>query len=254
MPSLSNILLAATLALSSAVSAKTIPIKVGESGLTFEPENIKADVGDVLEFWFYAKNHSIVTSTAAKPCEPKTENGFFSGFFPVAETGVASVRPPTTHDRRSFPHLNIKRQYSNSSSANQQENVFRVTVNATTPLWYYCSQGKHCQAGMVGAVNAKSTDDFDKFKTAAKAASSNVTPAGGVFGGSVAKASSSDSESGSGSSSTTLAAVPSGTASGTASGASSTASSTISGSPVSGAGAVGVSFGVLVAALGFALA
>ncbi|CCC07081.1 hypothetical protein SMACR_01105 [Sordaria macrospora] len=224
MPSLSNILLAATLALSSAVSAKTIPIKVGESGLTFEPENIKADVGDVLEFWFYAKNHSIVTSTAAKPCEPKTENGFFSGFFPVAETGVAS------------------------------ENVFRVTVNATTPLWYYCSQGKHCQAGMVGAVNAKSTDDFDKFKTAAKAASSNVTPAGGVFGGSVAKASSSDSESGSGSSSTTLAAVPSGTASGTASGASSTASSTTSGSPVSGAGAVGVSFGVLVAALGFALA
>lgn len=106
---------------------------------------------------------------------------------------------------------------------------------------------------MVGAVNAKSTDDFDKFKTAAKAATSNVTPAGGVFGGSVAKASS-DSESGSGSSSTTLAAVPSGTASGTASGASSTASSTISGSPVSGAGAVGVSFGVLVAALGFALA
>ncbi|KAK3955780.1 Cupredoxin [Pseudoneurospora amorphoporcata] len=225
MPSLSNILLAATLALSSVVSAKTIPVKVGESGLTFDPENIKADVGDVLEFWFYAKNHSIVTSTAAKPCEPKTENGFFSGFFPVAQTGVAS------------------------------ENVFRVTVNSTTPLWFYCSQGKHCQAGMVGAVNAKSTDDFDKFKTAAKSASSNVTPAGGVFGGSVAKASSSDSGSSSGgSSSTTLVAVPSGTASGTASGASSTATSTTSGSPVSGAGAVGVSFGVLVAALGFVLA
>ncbi|KAK1773248.1 Cupredoxin [Copromyces sp. CBS 386.78] len=219
MPSLSNILLAATLALSSVVSAKTIPVKVGESGLTFDPENIKADVGDVLEFWFYAKNHSIVTSTAAKPCEPKTENGFFSGFFPVAQTGVAS------------------------------ENVFRVTVNSTTPLWFYCSQGKHCQAGMVGAVNAKSTDDFDKFKTAAKSASSNVTPAGGVFGGSVDKASSSG-----GSSSTTLVAVPSGTASGTASGASSTATSTTSGSPVSGAGAVGVSFGVLGAALGFALA
>ncbi|KAK3400294.1 Cupredoxin [Sordaria brevicollis] len=222
MPSLSNILVAATLVLSSAVSAKTIPIKVGESGLTFEPENIKADVGDVLEFWFYAKNHSIVTSTAAKPCEPKTENGFFSGFFPVAEAGVAS------------------------------ENVFRVTVNSTAPLWYYCSQGKHCQNGMVGAVNAKSEDDFDKFKKAAASASSNVTPAGGVFGGSVAKASSSSggSGSGSGSSSTTLVAVPSSTASGTASGASSTASAP----PDSGAGAVGVSFGVLVAALGFALA
>ncbi|KAK3487952.1 Cupredoxin [Neurospora hispaniola] len=221
MPSLSNILLAATLAFSSACSAKTIPVKVGESGLTFEPANIKADVGDILEFWFYAHNHSVVTSTAAKPCEPKTDNGFYSGFFPVAQTGVAS------------------------------DNVFRVTVNSTTPLWFYCSQGKHCQAGMVGAVNAKSTDDFDKFKTAAKAAASNVTPAGGVFGGSVAKASSSDGSSSSGgSSSTTLVPVHSGSAS--ASGAWSSATSSTM--PTSGAGAVGVSFSVLAAALGFALA
>ncbi|EAA27829.1 hypothetical protein GE21DRAFT_6007 [Neurospora crassa] len=221
MPSLSNILLAATLAFSSACSAKTIPVKVGESGLTFEPANIKADVGDILEFWFYAHNHSVVTSTAAKPCEPKTDNGFYSGFFPVAQTGVAS------------------------------DNVFRVTVNSTTPLWFYCSQGKHCQAGMVGAVNAKSTDDFDKFKTAAKAAASNVTPAGDVFGGSVAKASSSSgSGSSGGSSSTTLVPVHSGSAS--ASGAWSSATSSTM--PTSGAGAVGVSFSVLVAALGFALA
>ncbi|MCV5111462.1 hypothetical protein OFM52_29810, partial [Escherichia coli] len=62
------------------------------SGLSVEPANIKADVGDILEFWFYAHNHSVVTSTAAKPCEPKTDNGFYSGFFPVAQTGVASVR------------------------------------------------------------------------------------------------------------------------------------------------------------------
>ncbi|EGO59297.1 hypothetical protein NEUTE1DRAFT_79253 [Neurospora tetrasperma FGSC 2508] len=220
MPSLSNILLAATLAFSSACSAKTIPVKVGESGLTFEPANIKADVGDILEFWFYAHNHSVVTSTAAKPCEPKTDNGFYSGFFPVAQTGVAS------------------------------DNVFRVTVNSTTPLWFYCSQGKHCQAGMVGAVNAKSTDDFDKFTTAAKAAASNVTPAGGIFGGSVAKASSSDGSSSGGSSSTTLVPVHSGSAS--ASGAWSSATSSTM--PTSGAGAVGVSFSVLVAALGFALA
>ena len=240
MPSLSNILLAATLALSSAVSAKTIPIKVGETGLTFDPENITADVGDVLEFWFYAKNHSVVTSTAAKPCEPKTDNGFFSGFFPVA-AGATSVR----YDRRSLLHSNEKRQYSNVTTT--QDKVFHVTVNSTTPLWFYCSQGKHCQGGMVGAVNAKSTDDFDKFKTAAKAATDNVTPDVAVFGGSVGKA----SDSASGSSSTTLASV-SGTASATASGASSSATS--SGTPVSGAGTVGVLVGVLIAALGFALA
>lgn len=101
---------------------------------------------------------------------------------------------------------------------------------------------------MVGAVNAKTTDDFDKFKTAAKAATSNVTPAGGVFGGSVAKASSSSGSGSSSGGSSTLVPVASGT--GTGSGAHSTAS----GSPVSGAGAVGVSFGVLAAALGFALA
>jgi len=25
--------------------------------------------------------------------------------------------------------------------------------NASQPAWFYCSQGKHCQAGMVGVIN-----------------------------------------------------------------------------------------------------
>lgn len=32
-------------------------------------------------------------------------------------------------------------------------NVFTVTVNDTKPLWFYCSQGAHCEAGMAMVIN-----------------------------------------------------------------------------------------------------
>jgi len=45
--------------------------------------------------------------------------GFFSGFMPVKD----------------------------------QMGVFTIWVNDTNPIWFYCSQAKHCQAGMVGVIN-----------------------------------------------------------------------------------------------------
>ncbi len=33
--------------------------------------------------------------------------------------------------------------------------VYTVEVANDKPLWVYCSQGKHCQAGMVMVVNEK---------------------------------------------------------------------------------------------------
>ena len=32
--------------------------------------------------------------------------------------------------------------------------TYTIRVKDTKPMWFYCSQGKHCQGGMVGAVNA----------------------------------------------------------------------------------------------------
>lgn len=34
-----------------------------------------------------------------------------------------------------------------------QDKVFRVRVNRTEPMFFYCSQGNHCPQGMVGAIN-----------------------------------------------------------------------------------------------------
>jgi len=31
--------------------------------------------------------------------------------------------------------------------------IFTILINDTQPIWYYCSQAMHCQAGMVGVIN-----------------------------------------------------------------------------------------------------
>ena len=68
-------------------SAETIPVAVGRSGLNFSPSTIQAAQGDVLEFRFWAKNHSVVAGSWTNACTPATSGGFYSGFFPTAEGG-----------------------------------------------------------------------------------------------------------------------------------------------------------------------
>ncbi|KAK5987578.1 putative GPI-anchored cupredoxin [Cladobotryum mycophilum] len=150
-----------TIALSALASAKTIRIDSGKDGLTFSPADIKADVGDILEWHFFPQNHSVVAADFAGPCKPAAKGGFFSSWMPTA--------------------------------SGEGKDVFRVTVQDTKPIWFYCSQGKHCEAGMVGAVNANSNHTLVEFKAAAAKAASNESPSGGVFGGTVAAAGSTPS-------------------------------------------------------------
>ncbi|KAI9675754.1 MAG: hypothetical protein M1817_001121 [Caeruleum heppii] len=121
--------------------------------LVFTPNDIKAAKGDMIQFQFYPKNHSIVQSTFDKPCEPIADNmpgakGFFSGFMPVSAN--ASMMP-----------------------------VYTVEVKDDKPMWFYCSQGKHCQGGMVGVVNAPAANTsrtIDTYKSLAASAANNKTP------------------------------------------------------------------------------
>lgn len=58
----------ATSAATSVASGTVQKIKVGLDGaLAFEPNTIKADAGALLEFHFYAKNHSVVQSSFSAP-------------------------------------------------------------------------------------------------------------------------------------------------------------------------------------------
>ena len=80
------------LATASLAAASTIPVLVGKTGLTFEPNMIHANVGDVIEFQFYAKNHSVVAGDFTAGCRPASSGGFYSGFFPTA-AGIVNVHP-----------------------------------------------------------------------------------------------------------------------------------------------------------------
>ena len=62
--------------------AKDIPISVGKGGLVFNPEAVTADVGDLLQFSFYPKNHSVAQGSLSAPCQPLA-GGVYSGFMPV---------------------------------------------------------------------------------------------------------------------------------------------------------------------------
>ena len=61
----------------------THSVVAGRAGLVFDPENVVAEIGDVVEFHFLPKNHSVVQSSFENPCVPINDNAFFSGFFPT---------------------------------------------------------------------------------------------------------------------------------------------------------------------------
>ncbi|KXX80956.1 hypothetical protein MMYC01_203894 [Madurella mycetomatis] len=119
---------------------ETHTIVAGRGGLRFDPENVVAPVGSIIEFHFNPVNHSVVESSFAAPCQPKDAASFFSGFFPVPRNPDGGV--------------------------SQSEEVFQVEVKTTEPIWFYCAQntGRHCQSGMVGVIN----QNFDGDNTLAK--------------------------------------------------------------------------------------
>ncbi|CAF9904805.1 MAG: hypothetical protein GOMPHAMPRED_002953 [Gomphillus americanus] len=171
----------ALLALLPAALATTIRVDVGLGGLKFVPDTVTAAPGDVLEFHYHPKNHSVQQSSFAAPCQPLA-GGFDSGFNPVASEEVAAT---TQH--------------------------FSVTVNNTKPIWIYCAQGIHCKSGMSMVVNQPappSKNTLDAYRLVAANVNSTpgpVAPVGGIFSNGTASAASSASSSSSSNSTSSLA-------------------------------------------------
>ena len=68
------------------VNAEThIVTAVAKPSLRFEPNIVKAEVGDYIEFHFAPQNHSVARGTFSKGCSPAHDDGFFSGYIPVEE-------------------------------------------------------------------------------------------------------------------------------------------------------------------------
>ena len=127
----------------------THSVLAGLGGLRFDPDNVVAQVGDIVQFEFLPRNHSVAQSDFANPCQPLADGtGFFSGFnFPVQEGKSADV--------------------------------FQIVVeDDSKPIWYYCPQtvGSHCQNGMVGVINQNfDNPDFSLAKHRELAAQTDVS-------------------------------------------------------------------------------
>ncbi|KAH7336720.1 Cupredoxin, partial [Rhexocercosporidium sp. MPI-PUGE-AT-0058] len=129
-------------------------IEVGKGGIVFNPNTATAAVGDVVEFHFYPKNHSVTQGDFDSPCGTgSVTNGFFSGYVP--------------------------------SASEEASNVFQITIADTNPIWYYCSQGEHCASGMVGVINPPASGNSLAAYMAAAAGSTKVTTPAQVQGGSL---------------------------------------------------------------------
>ena len=133
----------------------------------------------MVQFQFWAGNHTVTQSSFDSPCMPLAMSagaggaaGIYSSFMPAAASQKMGEIP-----------------------------VFTVMVNDTKPIWVYCSQGKHCQEGMVMVINentsANSSRSLDSYKKSASNAAGGMIP-----GSSAGGQPSNDGNSGKGGSST----------------------------------------------------
>ncbi|KAF9524559.1 Cupredoxin [Crepidotus variabilis] len=130
-------------------------ITVGDNGkFVYSPANISASIGDTVTFEFKPKNHTVTQSSFLTPCtklkDASGNPGFASGFKPV---GASDTTFPT----------------------------FQIKINDTAPIWGYCGQPGHCQAGMVFSINAVESgpNNFAAFQQLAiNSGSTNTTSTG----------------------------------------------------------------------------
>ncbi|KAK7027765.1 hypothetical protein R3P38DRAFT_950002 [Favolaschia claudopus] len=153
MLSLVRVTLALSLAVLSA-NAENLLVTVGAgNSLAFSPSNITAAAGDVINFQFQSKNHSVTQSSFASPCTPLA-NGVDSGFQAVPVNATA------------FPQFSI------------------VLKNASRPLFFFSAQdaaASECNKGMVFSLNADadSANSFDAFQKAAEALATSTSASTG---------------------------------------------------------------------------
>ncbi|THV44179.1 hypothetical protein BGAL_0709g00030 [Botrytis galanthina] len=157
---LSALSISTVYAAANTTGSQTHIVRVGQANnstaLRYFPDNISAKVGDTIQFQFAAGNHTVTQSTFDAPCVPISQSsnntGVYSGFMNVAAGLNSTGMVP----------------------------VFSMPVKVATPLWFYCSQGKHCQNGMVLVVNenttANSTRSLANFAALAAKATKNIAP------------------------------------------------------------------------------
>ncbi|EGD88814.1 hypothetical protein H112_03734 [Trichophyton rubrum D6] len=165
-------------ALAGVAAAETIDVMVGQGGLKFIPDNIKAKSGDEVVFHFVMGHHDVTLGRYDSPCMPIQGESIWSGVVDTVEKGKGVT--------------------------------FTVPIHDDKTKWIYCSVAKHCQNGMSLVINEPSSGDNQAdYKDRAKIVPQSGSPTqvkGGTLGGSGGSGGSSSSASSSGSSSGTTSA------------------------------------------------
>ncbi|KAF4819537.1 putative GPI-anchored cupredoxin [Colletotrichum siamense] len=132
-------------------AAETHTVAVGASGYSFSPSKVTANVGDTIEWIFYPDGHSVIRSEFGFPCTPYEyidigRQGFYSGPEPVK--AITNDMPK-----------------------------FRVRVNDTDPIFFYCGAPGSCyKEKMIGVINENSTQTLDKQLEAALPLTTQILP------------------------------------------------------------------------------
>ncbi|KAL7798186.1 hypothetical protein V8C37DRAFT_247745 [Trichoderma ceciliae] len=166
-----TLLVAALAAIAQAVDVQVVSVgqnpmagMTGQPVLKYYPDNVKAAPGSMIQFQFWAGNHTVTQSDFDHPCTPISQinssvAGIWSGFMPVA-AGASKNEIP----------------------------VFTIMVNDTKPIWIFCGQAKHCSSGMSMVINentsANSTRSLTNYRTAAATAQGDSTSGSGSGSGS----------------------------------------------------------------------
>lgn len=103
----------------------------------FWPENLTAAPGSMVQFQFWAGNHTVTQSSFDNPCTPLEPGAGGTG----NGTNAAGIKSGYQPVDVSMPNGEIP--------------TYTVWINDTKPLWFYCAQATHCQGGMALAINAE---------------------------------------------------------------------------------------------------
>ncbi|KAF8654108.1 hypothetical protein AX16_003641 [Volvariella volvacea WC 439] len=98
----------------------TVIVAPSQGVLRYVPYAVNASVGDTVKFMWGANNHTVTRGTQLTPCNRSEENFFASG-------------------------LQIK------------DFVFTQVINDTNPIYFYCAAPNHCQQGMFGVINPRTS-------------------------------------------------------------------------------------------------
>ncbi|KAH8172023.1 extracellular serine-rich protein [Sarocladium implicatum] len=129
---------------STSPAIATHTIAVGASGHKFTPPETTAKIGDILEFRFYPVEHWVIRGDFDYPCVPYEYVGTDRRGFSSGEQSVQAI----TDDVR--PR-------------------YRVRVNDTDPIWFYCGAPGSCvRFQMMGVVNAPSNASIEDWQQAGK--------------------------------------------------------------------------------------